>query len=79
MSTPLDQFHDEGLGALKLIPAMDPRDVRVVQRSDGLGFALEAGNPVGIPGERSGQHLDRDISIQLRIRRAVDLPLPPMT
>ena len=61
---PLDQFHDEGLDALRLFEAMDLRDVRVVQGGERLGLALEAGDPFGISGERRRQDLDRDITIR---------------
>ena len=50
------------------------RDVRVVQCRKRLGFALEAGDPFGVSGERRGQDLDRHITIELRIARAVHLP-----
>ena len=46
----------------------------MVQRGECLGPALEAGNPVGISSERLPLDLDRDITIQLRIPRPVDLP-----
>ena len=41
-----------------------------------LAFALEAGNPFGIAGERRRQRLDRDVTIELRIPRAIHLPHP---
>ncbi len=44
-------------------------EVRVVQGGECLGFALEAGDPVGIASEQRGQDLDRDITIQLRVPR----------
>ena len=73
---PLDQFHDEGFGPVGLFQAIDGGDVGMVQRREGLGFALEAGDPVGVTGERCGQDLDCDITIQLRVPRPVQLPHP---
>ena len=49
------------------------RDVRVVQGREGLGFALEAGEPIRVVRERLGQHLDRDVPPQVRVRRAIHL------
>ncbi len=48
----------------------------MVQRSERLGLALEAGNPIRISSERLRQDLDRHITIQLRVPRPVDLPHP---
>ena len=51
-------------------------DVRMVQRGEDFGFALEAREPIGIAGERLGQHLDRDLAFQLGVRRAIHLAHP---
>ena len=45
----------------------------MVQRGEGLGFALKPREPLGVGGERLGQDLDRDVAIQLRVARAIDL------
>ena len=43
-----------------------------------FGFALEAREPIGIAGEGGGQHLDRDVAIQLACRVArYTSPMPP--
>ena len=52
---------------------VDREDVRVGQRRDGLRFALEASEPIGIGREELGQDFQRNIAIQPRIVRAVDL------
>jgi hypothetical protein len=52
---------------------VDRRDVRVIQRREGLGFTLEAREAVGVVRERLGQNLDRDVAIQLRVAGAEDL------
>ncbi len=46
--------------------------------SDGedLGLALKAGEPLGIGGEGVGQDLQRDIAIELRVARTIDLAHP---
>jgi len=48
-------------------------DVRVGQRRDGPGFALEALTELGIGCERFGQDLDGDGAIQPRVARPIDL------
>ena len=73
----LDQFHHEGGHAPALFEAVDGGDVWVVQRGEGLGFTLEAREPISIVGERLGQHLDRDVAIQFRIAGAKYLPHSP--
>ena len=45
----------------------------MIERREHLRFALEARQAIGIAGERRRQHLDRDVAIQLRIARAIDL------
>jgi hypothetical protein len=49
------------------------RDVRMIERGERLGLALESGEPIGIGGERVGQDLDRHVAIQLRVAGFVDL------
>ena len=59
--------------AAGLFEAVDGGDVRMVQRRERLRFALEPREAIGIAGERVRQDLDRDVAIQLRVARAVDL------
>ncbi len=56
---------------------MDPGNVRVVQRSERLGLALEATQPLVVVGELLGQHLDRHLALEPRVTRAVDLSHRP--
>ena len=53
------------------------QDVRMRERGDRLGLALEAGERGGIGGQPLGQDLDRDIAIEARVAGAVDLTHPP--
>ena len=48
-------------------------DVGMVQRREGLRFALEPREPFGVVRERVRQELDRDVAIQLRVARSVHL------
>ena len=45
----------------------------MIQRREGLGFAREPCEPVGVARERVGQDFDRDVAIELRIARAIHL------
>ena len=46
----------------------------MIQRREGLRFALEPREAFGIGGERVRQDLDRDLTTQRRVRRSVHLP-----
>ena len=48
----------------------------MVQRREELGFALESRDAFVILRERRGQHLDRDVAIELRISRTEHLAHP---
>ena len=48
-------------------------DVWMVQRGQDFGLASEPGEPFGIIGQGSRQHLDRDLAFQVRVRGAIDL------
>jgi len=45
----------------------------VVQRRKRLRFAREAGETFVVEGEKLRENLDRDVAIQLRVARAIDL------
>jgi len=53
---------------------VDLRDVRMIERREDLGFAAEPCNAFGIVGERGRQDLQRDVTTELCILGAVDLP-----
>ena len=56
---------------------VDREDVRMRERGDGLGLALEARERVGVRGQLRGEDLDGDLAVELRVARAVDLAHPP--
>ena len=60
----------------RLLEAVDGRDVRMIQRGEHFGFALEPRQPLRIGRNGVGQHLDGDVALQVRVRRAVDLTHP---
>ena len=51
---------------------MDGGDVRVVERGEHARLVLEHREPLGIPGERLRQNLDRDVPIELLVARQID-------
>ena len=48
----------------------------MVQRGEDFGFALKPREPFGIRSERVGQHLDRDLPLQLRVGGPIHLAHP---
>ena len=75
---PLHQLHDERhvpSGVVRRIfEAVDLRDVRVIQGRKRPRLTIEAGEPLGIEGQRAGQDLQRDVAAQPRIARPVHFP-----
>ena len=69
----LDQLQDQRARAAGLLEAVDLGDVGVVQRGEDPGLSLEARQPVRVGGERLGQHLQRDVAVELRVAGAVHL------
>ncbi len=74
----VDELHRQERRAVRLVDAVDPGDVRVVQRREQLGLALEARQPLGVAGERLGQDLDRDVAVERRVDRLPDDPHPTL-
>ena len=60
----------ESFAFLKVI---DRGDVRMIERGEDFGFALEAAHTVGIARKLIRQDLDGDFALQLRIACAIDL------
>ena len=52
---------------------MNPADVGVVKRGQHLGFALEAGQPVGVGRKCLGEHLQRHVPVELGVAGLVHL------
>ena len=45
----------------------------MIERGEDFGFALEPGQPIRIPGDRCGQHLDGHGPLQIGVSRPIDL------
>ena len=73
----LDELHDEGADAARLLEAVDRGDVGVLELGEDLRLALEAREAFGVGGERLGEDLDGDLALQLRVGRPVTTPMPP--
>ncbi len=69
----VDELEHQRHDTVRLFEAMDRCDVRIMERCQELRFAAESSEPRRVRGERAGQHLDRDVTVELRIPRAVDL------
>jgi hypothetical protein len=71
----LDQFHDQG-GCWQAVDAsvldtVQVRDVRVIEGGENERFSFEASESCGIVRNSRGKHLDRDVTLQSRVARAV--------
>ena len=72
-----DQLHREERHAVDGLDRMNRDDVRMVERGDGPGLALEALAAFGIECRRVRQHLERDEPVEPRVPRFVDLAHTP--
>ncbi len=72
----LDELHHEGLDAVAVFQSVDGRDVRMIQGGEDFGFALKPSEPIVVSSERGWQNLDRDLTLQLRVGRAIHLAHP---
>ena len=72
----LDEFHHERRDAAALFEAVDTGDVGMIQRRERLRFARESRQAIGVVREGFGQNLDRDVAVQLRVARTIDLAHP---
>ena len=70
---PLDQLHHQRGVAIHPFEAVDRRDVRMIQRRQDFGFALKSGEPLRVTRDGLWQHLDGDLSLQVRVGGPVHL------
>jgi len=71
------QVRDAAVGAVGAPHVEERADVRMAERGDRAGLALEAGAAVGIGGELVRQHLDRDEPVEPRVAGGEDLAHTP--
>ena len=67
----LAQLHHQADLPFGALDAVDGGDVRVLQRGQGLGLALEAGEAFGVFCKRGGEDLQRHVPSELRVGGAV--------
>ena len=72
----LHQLHREEAHAAGLLDRVDGDDVRVIERGDGLGLALEALRGARGRGHVGGQHLERDVAPSFVSVGAIDFAHP---
>jgi hypothetical protein len=70
----LEQLHDQEAAAVVPPDVEERADVRVIQRGDGTGLALEAGLRQRIAGSAGRKDLDRDVPVEPGVPAAVHLP-----
>ncbi len=73
---PFEQLRHDEEDALVLSEIVDGQNVRMRQRGDGLGFALETRHRVGILGAVSRKDLDRHLAPESRVPSPVHLAHP---
>ena len=69
----LDELHDQEVLATGFFHAEERSDVRMIQRGEDFGFALEARDAVGVGEEGFGQNFNGDAAPELHVARAVHL------
>ena len=69
--SPGHQLHHQIARAVGLLQSIDRGDVRMIQRSQHLRFALKTGEPFGIVRERFRQNLDGHVAPELGVVRLI--------
>ena len=70
------QFHDGIHHARGFAEIVDGQDVRMRERGDGPGFALESRARVGVGDDVGRKDFDRDMALELGVACAIDLTHP---
>src|SRR5262249_31450385 len=72
-SFPVDELKDEKLRLFKLAKIENRRDMRMIQRRQHLRLTLESCDTVRIASERFRKYLDRYVTFQPQVARAIDI------
>jgi hypothetical protein len=70
---PVNQFHDKRVRRATVFKAVNLGDVRMIERRKNLRFAMKAGEPVRIVGERTRENLQCDVTTEFRVAGAIHL------
>ena len=68
-----EELRDRVDDAVVRTEVVDAEEIRVREGGDGFGLALEARERGGVRREALGKDFDRDVAVELRVARAVDL------
>jgi hypothetical protein len=69
----LDELHDQRTRPVGFFETVNVCDVAVIEGGEEFGLALEASQAVGIGGNRLWQDFQRDLPLQARVARPIDL------
>jgi hypothetical protein len=69
----VNEFHDQRLRIAIVLEAVQRRDIRMIQRGQQARLALESLNRLGVGSAGLRQNLERDLTFEFRIARAIDL------
>ena len=61
------------MNAARVLEAVNRGDVRLIERGEDFGFSTKPREAIRISRHGLRQNLDRDLTLQLRVGRAVDL------
>jgi hypothetical protein len=75
----LHELESDGFQSTGFLEAIDRRDVRMIERSKKLAFALEPREAGGIIRERGRKNLEGDRALETRVARAVHLAHSALT
>src|SRR5262249_43123948 len=73
---PFEQLADDEVQTLVRTDVVYADDVRMIERARRLRLQLEAAKPLRVRGEALVENLDRDVAVQPRVARAIDLTHP---
>ena len=69
----LDELQHQSVNAVRILEAINRRDVWMIERGEDFGFSTKPPETIHIARYVPWQDLDRDVTLQLRVGRAVDL------
>jgi hypothetical protein len=72
-----DELHDEKVDAVLGVEVQQMGDVRVGEAREGVGLLAETAASILVPQGALGEHLQRDVAVQLLVVGAVDLAHAP--
>jgi hypothetical protein len=68
----VEEFHGDERMSLVLADVMNGADIRMIESGSGLGFALEAGQRLGVFGDVVGKEFEGDEAVEAGVFGLVD-------